>query len=190
MLALGAALMLLGSFGLVFSVAFTIAGVLALGALALAAGVLQLWHSFGASETGWAGRGVHSLVAVAYLVLGVLLLWNPVSGSLSLTLFLAAFLLVIGGSRVAFAWRCRRQGWRWKFAAAAGVLDLLLAGLILYGWPGTGLWVIGLFLAIDMLFSGSFLCALAWSARAEQRHGAQASHSHQQGGRDAAEGAA
>lgn len=190
LLAVGAALVALGTFGLVFSVAFTIAGVITFAALALSAGILQLWHALTTREISWGGRGLHSLVALAYLLLGGLLLWNPVSGSLSLTLVLAAFLLVLGASRIAFAWRCRRQGWRWKFAAFAGAVDLVLAGLIVYGWPGTGFWVIGLFLAIDMLFTGSLLTALALTARSEQRGDDRSDGAHGGSGSRLAHGSA
>jgi len=169
LLALGVALILLGTAGLAFSVALTIASVIAFGAMALFAGFLQLWHGLSTGATGWSGRGMHLVVGAAYVLLGGLLLWNPVSGSVGLTLLLAAFLMAVGVSRLYYSWRCRRQGWRWRFAGLAGVLDLLLAGMILYGWPATGLWVIGMFLAIEMIFTGSLLSSVAWVARGDAR---------------------
>jgi uncharacterized membrane protein HdeD (DUF308 family) len=171
LLALGIALIVLGTAGLAFSVVLTIASVIAFGAMALFAGFLQLWHGLSTGATGWSGRGMHLLVGAAYVLFGGLLLWNPVSGSVGLTLMLAAFLLAIGVSRLFYAWRCRRQGWRWRFAGFAGFLDLLLAGMILYGWPATGLWVIGMFLAIEMIFTGSLLASVAWVARARSEDG-------------------
>ena len=174
LLALGIVMIIFGGLGLVFSFALTLASVIVFGALALAAGLLQLWHGFAAREESWGGRGLHLLVALAYLLLGGLLLWDPLSGSLSLTLFLAAFLLVIGGFRVYYAWQWRRRGWRWKLAAFTGVLDILLAVLILAGWPSTGLWVIGLFLAIELLLNGFLLTSLALSVRGMQRDTDQA----------------
>lgn len=169
LLALGIAMIVFGSLGLVFTFALTVAGVIVFGALALAAGLLQLWHGFASREEGWAGRGLHLLVALAYLVLGGLLLWDPLSGSISLTLFLAAFLLVIGGFRLYYAWQWQRRRWRWKLAAFLGVLDVILAVLIIAGWPSTGLWVIGLFLAIEMLLNGFLLTALALTVRGMRR---------------------
>ncbi|MFN2330065.1 MAG: HdeD family acid-resistance protein [Chromatocurvus sp.] len=171
--ALGIVMIIFGSLGLVFSYAFTLASVLVFGALALAAGLLQLWHGFAAREESWGGRGLHLLVALAYLLLGGLLLWDPLSGSLSLTLFLAAFLLVIGGFRVYYAWQWHRRGWRWKLAAFMGVVDVLLAVLILVGWPSTGLWVIGLFLAIELLLNGFLLTSLALTVRSMQHDAGQ-----------------
>lgn len=170
LLALGLVMMALGTLGLGFTFALTVAGVLVFGALALAGGLLQLWHGFTAREESWGGRGLHLLVAVAYLLLGGLLLWDPLSGSLSLTLFLAAFLLVVGLARGYYAWQARRRGWRWGLTAFTGLLDLLLGGLILAGWPGTGLWVIGLFLAIDLLFNGVLLTSLAFTVRRHRRN--------------------
>lgn len=169
LLALGIAMIVFGGAGLLYTFALTVASVIVFGALALVAGLLQLWHGFAAGEETWGGRGLHLLVAVAYLLLGGLLLWDPLSGSLSLTLLLAAFLLVIGLFRVYFAWQWQRRGWRWRLAAFMGGLDILLALLIIAGWPATGLWVIGLFLAIELLFNGILLTSLAVTVRSLQR---------------------
>lgn len=169
--ALGVAMIAFGVAGLFFTFALTLASVIVFGALVLAAGILQLWHGFVAREESWGGRGLHLLVAAAYLLFGGILLWDPLSGSLSLTLFLAAFLLVIGGFRIYYAWQWQRRGWRWKLAALAGTADVLLAVLIIAGWPATGLWVIGLFLAIEILFNGALLTSLALTVRRMQRDG-------------------
>lgn len=169
LLALGIAMIVLGFVGLSFTTFYTLAGIIGFGALALTAGLMQLWHGATVRETGWSGRGMHLVAALAYLVLGALLLWDPVAGSLSLTLFLAAFLAVLGISRARYAWRCRSQGWRWRMASVTAFFDLVLAALIFAGWPGSALWVIGLFLAVEMIFTGSLLSAVAWTARSERR---------------------
>jgi uncharacterized membrane protein HdeD (DUF308 family) len=168
-LALGLLSIILGASGIVFVVAFTLASVLVFGALALIAGGLLLWHGLSRDGRRWSGRALQLFLGMAYLVLGGLLLWDPVSGSISLTLLLAAFLVAVGISRLAYAWKCRRQHWRWKLALAGGLIDLLLAGVIFYGWPGTGLWVIGLFVAIELLLNGWFLAAVALAARSAER---------------------
>jgi uncharacterized membrane protein HdeD (DUF308 family) len=171
LLALGVLFILGGTFGIMSAFLLTIVSVILFGALALAAGIAQLWHGIVGDAAGWSGRAAHLLVAVAYLLVGGLLLWDPVSGSVSLTLVLAAFLVAIGLTRLYYAWQCRSRGWRWRLVGLGGLIDLVLAGLILYGWPGTGLWVIGLFVAIEMIVSGWILVAVAFAARRHQAAG-------------------
>ena len=58
---------------------------------------------------------------------------------------------------------------RWGWVLASGILDLLLAGLIIAGLPGTALWAIGLLVGIDMLFGGACLIGMALAARNADR---------------------
>jgi uncharacterized membrane protein HdeD (DUF308 family) len=48
---------------------------------------------------------------------------------------------------------------------ASGIIDLILAGIILIGLPGTAAWALGLLVGINMLFGGSALIAMALHAR-------------------------
>ena len=165
LLALGLTMIALGAIGLGFAFYLTLAGVLAFAVLALVGGSLQLLHALSAKEARWSGRVFHTLVALAYLILGGLLTWDPVSGSISLTLVLGAFLAVLGVSRLVYAWQCRRRGWRWKLGLAGGLVDLLLAGIVLYAWPATAFWVIGLFIAVELIINGWLLSVVALAAR-------------------------
>jgi uncharacterized membrane protein HdeD (DUF308 family) len=47
----------------------------------------------------------------------------------------------------------------------SGLVDLLLAGLIFLGLPGTAAWAIGLLVGINMIFGGSALIGMALRAR-------------------------
>lgn len=135
------------------------------GAFAIVSGGFQLWHGLATKEVNWSGRILHLFIALIYLVFGGLLLWDPVSGSISLTLLLAGFLIVVGISRIAYAWDCRQRGRKWKLTLVGGLIDLLLAGLIFYGWPGIAFWVIGLFVAIELMINGWLLIGVALEAR-------------------------
>ena len=44
------------------------------------------------------------------------------------------------------------QGWGW--IVAAGLISVLAGLIIAMGWPVNSLWVLGLFLAIDLIFQG------------------------------------
>ena len=54
-------------------------------------------------------------------------------------------------------------GWGW--GAANGVISTILGILLLVQWPVSGLWVVGFFVGIDLIFYGS-----AWIAMALKLH--------------------
>ena len=59
----------------------------------------------------------------------------------------------------------RELSTKWEWVMANGVIDLILAGIIIPGLPGTLIWALGLLLGIDMLFGGASLIAMALEAR-------------------------
>jgi uncharacterized membrane protein HdeD (DUF308 family) len=97
---------------------------------------------------------------------GVVLLRWPLSGALSLTFVLTLFLLLEGVLSIMFALEHKRQlSGRWGMMLISGVVDLILAGIIFAGLPGTAAWAIGLLVGINMVFGGSALIAMALHAR-------------------------
>ena len=171
MLALGIGMVIFGMLGVGFAIYLTLASVMMFGAMAVVSGIFQLWHGIASKEVKWSGRALHLFIAFIYILFGGLVLWDPLSGSVSLTLLLAGFLIAIGVSRISYAWKCRNRGWKWKLMLVSGFIDLLLAGMILYGWPGTSFWVIGLFVAIEMMINGWLLIAIAMAVRKANREG-------------------
>ena len=106
------------------------------------------------------------LSAVLALVVGVVLIGWPVGGILSLTLVLIVFFLIEGIASIMFALEHRRQlPERWGWMLASGIVDLILAAVILMGLPGTAAWAIGLLVGINMVFGGIALIAMAMTAR-------------------------
>ena len=53
--------------------------------------------------------------------------------------------------------------WVWMFVS--GIVDLILAGIIFAGLPGTAAWALGLLVGIDMVFGGAALSAMALASR-------------------------
>ena len=53
----------------------------------------------------------------------------------------------------------------------SGIVDLILAGLILAGLPGTAAWAIGLIVGVNLFFGGVALVALAFRREAAPRQG-------------------
>lgn len=110
-----------------------------------------------------------SLVSAALaIVAGGLLLFRPVSGVVSLTALLTAYFALDGIASIMMAIEHRRDAARaWAWLIASGVLDLVLAAIIISGFPETATWAIGLIVGIDLIFGGSALAALALRARAD-----------------------
>jgi uncharacterized membrane protein HdeD (DUF308 family) len=129
-------------------------------------GIAQGIHAF--MVKGWGGFLLELLSAALYLVVGILLLVNPVEGALALTIVLAVFLIVEGIFKLIMAFRVRdHRGWGWLLAS--GILSLILGVLIWAEWPASGVWVIGLLVGIQLLFTGWSLVMLALAARAHRQ---------------------
>jgi uncharacterized membrane protein HdeD (DUF308 family) len=106
------------------------------------------------------------LSAVLGIVAGVVLLRWPLSGALSLTLILTAFLTIEGVASIFYALEHKRElSGRWGVMLFSGIVDLILAGMIFAGLPGTAAWAIGLLIGINLVFGGAALIAMALHAR-------------------------
>jgi uncharacterized membrane protein HdeD (DUF308 family) len=91
------------------------------------------------------------------------MLEDPVRAATVLTLLIAAGFFVAGLLRIVFSLVERFPAWPWVLLN--GVIDLILGGIILSGWPESSLWVIGLLLGIDLLFHGWAWVILALTVR-------------------------
>ncbi|MBX6312528.1 MAG: HdeD family acid-resistance protein [Isosphaeraceae bacterium] len=160
-LALGIALIVLGVIALSYAVITTAAAVIVYGSFLLIGGGLQTVYAFWARQ--WSGFFLHLLAGVLDVVVGFLLIAHPAAGALVLTLLLAAYFLVGGIFRIVAALMTRYHNWGWLLLS--GVITLLLGLMIWWQWPLSGLWVIGLFVGIDMIFNGWSWVALALAAR-------------------------
>jgi uncharacterized membrane protein HdeD (DUF308 family) len=106
------------------------------------------------------------LSGIIGVVAGIVLLRWPLSGALSLTLVLTTFLVLEGVVSIMFALEHKRElSGRWGMMLLSGLVDLILAGMIFVGLPGTAAWAIGLLVGINMIFGGSALIAMALHAR-------------------------
>ena len=163
-LAEGLILCILGLGAIVVPPLAGLATTLFLGWLFLVAGLVGLYFTFRAKSApgfGWA-----LLSAIAALCAGALLLWNPFQGLATLTYVLVAYFIVDGAAIIflAIAHRSELSG-KWEWLLLNGVMDLILAGIILSGLPGTLVWALGLLVGIDLLFGGASLIAMALAAR-------------------------
>ena len=108
-----------------------------------------------------------SLISAALGVLvGALLLAQPAQGALTLTYVLIAFFVIEGVASIMFALDHRRElSGRWGFMLVSGIVDLVLATMILAGLPSTAGWAIGLLVGINLVFGGTALIGMALHAR-------------------------
>ena len=96
---------------------------------------------------------MHVLIALVYIVGGIIAVTDPVIAGMTLALLIAWTLIVIGVLRLVMALQIRAtDGWLWALLGC--VLSVVLGIIIINEWPQSGLWVIGLFVAIEMLFAG------------------------------------
>ncbi len=165
MLALGLLMILAGAVGLYLAVAVTLMTVLLYGGMIMAGGFLSLAHSFQAKEEKWQGRLMQVLLALLYIGAGVIIFINPTAASAALTLVLGAMFLTIGVVRLANGFKCRSNGWKWLLPVVTGLVDVLFAVIIAVSWPISGLWVIGLFVSIELMMYGWSLTFTALAVR-------------------------
>jgi uncharacterized membrane protein HdeD (DUF308 family) len=161
LLGLGWVLAVLGLTCLFASFTATMATVIFFGAVLLIAGIVQLAHTLMARSEDFLFRMISGGL---YCLVGVLMVVDPVSGAIGLTLLLGLFFLASGAIRLVVAFSAQRLGLSagWHFLGAA--LTLLLAVVILSGWPASGNWLIGLLLGVELLFTGLTLIFFTSSA--------------------------
>jgi uncharacterized membrane protein HdeD (DUF308 family) len=102
-------------------------------------------------------------MGVLYAVLGVLFLRHPGDALMAMTLFLACALMVGGLFRIIGSLMYRFPHWGWTLAG--GIINLVLGIMIWQEWPGSSLLVIGLFVGIDLIFTGWIWVMLALAVK-------------------------
>ena len=162
---LGVALLVLGTIALGSVVVASLAAAVAIGALLLLGGAAEAVGAFWCR--GWSGFFLELLSGVLSIVVGLMFLRAPVGALAGLTLLVACFLMVGGIFKVGAALAYRFAAWGWSLAG--GIIDMILAQMIWQEWPAPALWVIGLFVGINLLFRGFNWVALGLALRSLPR---------------------
>ena len=165
LMGMGIALMLLGIAAIGSSFIATFATVLVFGILLLLGAIFEVVTAFWGRN--WRGFFLHLLTGVLYLIAGIFLINNPVGAALGLTLLVAVCLLTGGAVRIVLSLLERFDGWGW--VVMNGIVSVLLGAAIWRQWPLSGLWALGLFVGIEMLFSGLSWVMLALAVRSGSR---------------------
>jgi uncharacterized membrane protein HdeD (DUF308 family) len=132
-----------------------------IGTILVIAGITELFHAVMVRKLR--AFALHLLAAALYLVLGVFVLEDTERAAGVLTLLFVAAFFVAGLLRIVFSLVERFPAWPWVFLN--GVVDLILVFLTWEGWPESSLWVIGLFLGIELFTHGLAWVILALRAR-------------------------
>jgi uncharacterized membrane protein HdeD (DUF308 family) len=149
--ALGIAQLVLGIIAWFDVIAFTIAGVIFIGALLLVAGVFQVVHAF--MDREWGGFALHLIVGILYVIGGLLLMDEPLEGSVVITILVAAALIIGGVLRIAIGVQHRHMP-GWGLLLAGGVISVLVGVMLYLMLPWSGLWVVGTLIAVELIFHG------------------------------------
>lgn len=162
LLAFGIVSVLLGTIGLGMTFGLTLASVQLFGILLVVGGVFQLFDAFKCK--GWRSTVWHVLIALLYVAAGILMLVDPLLASATLTLAIAWILIAVGIMRGIMAFQLRpASGWYWPLIS--GIVSVALGSMIIAEWPASGLWVIGLFVAIELILNGWSYVFVALAAR-------------------------
>ena len=167
LMALGILFVALGTVGLAMLLTVTLASILYLGVLLMIGGAVQTVQAF--TFHGWRNIASHLLMGALYLFAAYVVVTNPVAMSVTLTLFLAAALVGLGIVRGVTA-VMHREYRQWGWLLFSGILTVLLGAMIMAQWPISGLWAIGLFVAIDMVFHGWSYIGLALAVKDAHAH--------------------
>lgn len=160
----GIVLVVLGAAAIFAPTLATVAIAIFLGWLFLITGILGLITTFWMRRAPGFWWSLFS--AILGIVVGIILIGAPIGGAISLTLVLTAFFIIEGILSILFALEHKRAlSGRWGWLILNGIIDLFLAGVIIAGLPGTAVWVLGLFVGIDLVFGGLALITMALHAR-------------------------
>jgi uncharacterized membrane protein HdeD (DUF308 family) len=111
--------------------------------------------------------------AIVQIIAGGLIMAFPTTGKVTLTLILAAFFLADGLLRIIRAVQHREMP-AWGFLLFDGLVTLALGVLILWSWPSTAAWAIGLLVGVDLMIGGASMLLIGLGARPRPLLGSRA----------------
>src|SRR5271170_5415481 len=160
----GILLAVLGFAAMILPPLASLAVTIFLGWMFLISGIAGLFVTFWARKMpGFWWSLVSAVLAIGA---GIVLLARPIQGTLTLTIVVGAYFLAEGVTTIMYALEHRRElSARWSWLLVAGLMDILIAAIIIAGLPGSALWAVGLLVGINQLFGGATLIGMALAAR-------------------------
>jgi uncharacterized membrane protein HdeD (DUF308 family) len=160
----GILLAILGLAAIIVPPLASLAVTIFLGWLFLISGIAGLALTFWARALpGFWWSLISAILAIGA---GIILLAAPAQGTYALTLVVGVYFLAEGVASIMYALEHRRElSERWSWMLIAGIVDIVIAFIIIAGLPGSALWAIGLLVGINLLFGGTTLIGMALAAR-------------------------
>ena len=161
LLILGICLVLVGMAAMICSFIATLATAIFFGSLLFVGGIIQLVNAV--TCRNWRGFFVYLIAGILFAVVGLIMMNHPLAAAAGLTLLLAASFMVEGTIRIVGAAVEHFHGWPWVMIN--GFVSLLLGIYIWRRFPEDAFWIVGLFVGIDLIFSGLSWTMLAIGVR-------------------------
>lgn len=163
----GIILIILGIVAISVTTLTTLISVIFLGTIIFISGIVIIADAAKVWWGRWKNFLLHLIVGALYTLFGLMLMVNPAAASVSLTLLLGILYLLLGIFRLTYSLSSQLSHWGW--GAFSGLLSLLLGILIITSWPASSLFIIGLFVGIDLLVCGWVYVMSALTAKAVMR---------------------
>lgn len=155
----GALLLLMGVFAMGSPLVAGLSLAMMIGIMLIIGGVGELYFAFKA------GKGIFAFaLGVLTVVIGGYMVSRPGAALVSLTIFLALYLIFSGIFEVMMAFQFRPvKGWGW--ALFSGILSMLFGIMIWNQFPLSGIWAVGILIGVRLFSNGLTLLMLGLAAR-------------------------
>ena len=147
----GVLLIALGALAFISIVTATIVSVYFVAISMVMAGVAEITLGLQSKSTRRTMTWV--LLGILYLVAGMFAFFNPLLAAGALTLFLGASLVGTGIARLLLSFQMRSNS-QWWLAALSATVTVLLGIMVLAQWPASSIYILGVFLSVDLMFAG------------------------------------
>ena len=152
LMGLGILSVILGIIGTYMSVVMTMVSILILGIFVIIVGIWYITEAFSAPD--WVGKIFDLIVAFLYIVTGIFIVMNPATSAVWFTAVISGFFMIVGVIRITTGLKAKDEVRGWGWMVFSGLLTLGLGIMIAIEWPAAGLWVIGLFISIELIIQG------------------------------------
>ncbi len=158
LMAVGIIAIVIGCIAILVPAVASVGTAIFIGWILLIAGAFLVAAAFTAHSVG--SVILRLLWAILTVIVGVWLIVEPHSGTLTLTLVLGIYFLFMGLTRIAAAFVARGQQGA-GLVGLSGFCGLLIGVLVLAKFPSSADWAIGLLVGIDLIFAGWTLTSVA-----------------------------
>ena len=158
-IAIGVIVLLMGFFAMGSPLIAGLSVTLMVGVMLIIGGIAQLVFAIKSRS------GIFAIIIAVFMaIVGVYMIMNPAAALASLTIFLAAYLIMSGIFEALLAFQVKpAKGWGWELFN--GIISLLLGAMIWNQFPISGAWAIGILFGVKLLFSGWTLIMFGLAAR-------------------------